>query len=176
MYWCVRVWSGFSWLRIGYSGTILWTYWILVLKGEKAEYFSTGWTTVSFPRTIQFYWVSKYKWSQPTLKRLYVFPDALFCIFTIIRLYGYVEQVLFIGSVTFVCSKWPLQIPLTAIGKCPIWPSLRNVRNPLRTSLHQDRWWHNTLNTWIGCKKCSYTRRPNETCIHCERCAFWNRN
>jgi hypothetical protein len=52
--------TGFSWLRIGSSGGLLWTRWWTFGFHKKAGYFLTSWVTISFSNNILHHGVSEW--------------------------------------------------------------------------------------------------------------------
>jgi hypothetical protein len=56
-------WTGFSWLRIGSSGVLLWTWW-WTFRFHKAGYFLISWVTISFSNNILHHGVSSFHTSE----------------------------------------------------------------------------------------------------------------
>jgi hypothetical protein len=52
--------TGFSWLRIGSSGGLLWTWWWTFRFHKKVGYFLTSWVTISFSNNILHHAVSEW--------------------------------------------------------------------------------------------------------------------
>jgi hypothetical protein len=53
-------WNGFSWLRIGSSGGLLWTWWWTFGFDKKVGYFLTSWVTISFANNMLHHGVSEW--------------------------------------------------------------------------------------------------------------------